>query len=251
MAGRTLRLGLVALAAAVVVAIVLLPAKTVRLATREVDGLLLRSVTGTLWRGAARVSYRGHDLGHASWRLRPAALLDGALGVSWQLRHAEHQLAGEADWGPGAAGLIVSGAFASAAANRVLGGYGIRIGGDFAVDAASLRYADETVRLQGEVRWSGGRARYRLSGESYDEPLPAMRAVLSAPAGEPSARVMGQEDGIALIDARLGADGWLHVGVTRRFTVLAGQSFAGDGSPDATVLEVSERLYQQSRGKPP
>ena len=243
MAKRALRFGLLGVAALLAAAVVLLPAKTVQLATREVDGLLLRSVTGTLWRGEARVSYRGHDLGRASWRLRPTAALDGALGIAWQLRHAEHQLAGTAHWGAQTAGLVASGAFSGAAANRVFGIYGIRIGGDFAVDAATLRYQREALALRGEVRWSGGRAHYRLSGESYDEPLPPMRAVLSSPGGEPAASVVAQDDGAALIDARLDADGWLHVGVTRRFTVLAGQSFAGEGPADAVVLQVSEQLF--------
>lgn len=246
MSRRPLRYGIVGLAVLLVAVVALLPAKTLALATRDVEGLALRSVSGTLWRGEAGVRYRGHDLGHASWQLRPAAVLEGALSVTWQLRHLDYELFGKASRDFRAAAIVVSGAVSSAAANRLFDAYDIRIGGDFSVDAATVRFGESVPEVSGDVLWAGGPVHYRLSGEAYDETLPPMRAVLGSSAGEATASVAGQ-DGGRLIDARIDADGWLHIALTRRFTAMAGQSFAGDGAPDAVVLQVSEQLFGKRR----
>lgn len=57
---------------------------------RQVDGLQLRAVTGSVFSGrAGRLAWQGNDLGAAEWRLQPLRLLLGAAEYRLELKHPE------------------------------------------------------------------------------------------------------------------------------------------------------------------
>lgn len=255
--------GLFGLLAFAVFSVALLPAGLLARAVEDAQGVALRDVDGTVWRGAAGLTVQGEDLGRAQWRLDPSALLAGALGITWRLRHENFRFAGAARRGSRAFSASASGVLNAAALGRVLGKYHIRLGGDFTFDRLALRVvpqggeAPDHWHAEGDLRWSGGRTTYRLSGQSYDVEFPPLDAELRTTADSVRLQAFLQPDGAGrgqsrrkpLLEARLDGDGWLHVSVTRRFTRLAGKPWPGVGEDDV-VVTVSEQLLGAGKMTP-
>lgn len=225
-------------------ALVLMPAGVARLAANRVDGLAMRAVDGTLWDGQANLAYRGEGIGTLEWTFIPLGVVDGEARIRWRLSDADLDLSGIAAQGFGRALLNASGHVGAAAVNRVLGRYDIAIGGNFeATDVALV--SDGSVRASGAIAWSGGRTFYRLSGQNYDTVLPAMVAEVRTVDGEHTLDAKLADDSAApLILARLKSTGWIEIGLTRRFTTLAGKPWPIPGDDDAVVLTVEEQLFR-------
>ena len=239
---------LIGIAAFVVSGAAFMPASVVRLGTDRIDGLTLRTASGTLWNGAAAVAVGGQAIGSLTWTFEPLGLLDGEARIRWQLRDATIDLAGSASRGFDAAQMTVAGTVDSAAVNRILERYDISIGGQFKLVGLGLRLDEAGARARGEIRWSGGRTLYRLSGQSYDTTLPAMLAKVATVEGKHMLRVELRDDvapaaeRAPLMDAHLDASGWLRVDLTRRFLALAGKPWPIPGDDNATVLSVEEQV---------
>lgn len=235
---------LIGVLAFLVFVVVLMPASVARLAANRVDGLAMRSVGGTLWDGQANLAYRGEGIGTLEWTFVPRGMMDGEVRLRWRLSDADLDLSGIAAQGFGLVFLNVSGHVGAAAVNRVLGRYDIAIDGDFeATDVVLI--ADESVRASGAIAWSGGRTFYRLSGQNYDTALPAMVAEVRTVDGEHTLDAKLADDSAApLILARLKPTGWIEIGLTRRFTTLAGKPWPIPGDDDAVVLTVEEQLFR-------
>lgn len=225
-------------------ALVLMPASVARLAANRVDGLAMRAVGGTLWDGQASVAYRDEGIGTLEWTFMPLGVLDGEVRVRWRLSDADLDLSGIAARGLSNAVLNVSGQVGAAAVNRILERYDIAIDGDFeATDLALV--SDGSVWASGAIAWSGGRTFYRLSGRNHDTALPAMVAEVRTVDGEHTLDAKLADDSTApLIMARLKPNGWIEIGVTRRFTTLAGMPWPTPGDDDAVVLTVEEQLFR-------
>ncbi len=238
----------------VVLVVAMLPARTVARAAADIDGLVLLGVRGAWWNGQAHVVYHGFEAGRFAWTLRPSRLLVGELRVDWRLSHASRNLSGSAALGLAGRELAVAGVLDAASVNQVLGPYDMNVNGTFDVSDLWLRTGREPG-AGGAVRWTGGRTVYRLSGRTYDVEMPVMFGRLAAVAGA-TERADGRnsetpkdfvlsvfdEHDTALVTARLAADGWLHIGVTRRFTVLADNPWPGTSADDAVVVTVSEQV---------
>ena len=241
---------LIGIAAFVVFGAAFMPASVVRLGTDRIDGLTLRTASGTLWDGAAAVAVGGQAIGSLTWTFEPLGLLEGEARVRWQLRDASVDLAGVASRGFEAARMTATGAVDSAAANRILERYDISIGGQFKLVGLGLRLDATGARASGEIRWSGGRTLYRLSGQNYDTTLPAMLANVATVEGkhmlrvELAADVAPAAERAPLMDAYLYASGWLRVDLTRRFLALAGKPWPIPGDENATVLSVEEQVWR-------
>ncbi|MCY3811681.1 MAG: type II secretion system protein N [Gammaproteobacteria bacterium] len=224
-------------------AVVLMPASVARLAANRVEGLAMRAVGGTLWDGQANLAYRGAGIGTLEWTFMPLGVLDGEVRVRWRLSDADLDLSGTAAQGLSHALLSASGHVGAAAVNRVLGRYDIAIDGDFeATDVALV--SDASVRASGALAWSGGRTFYRLSGQNYDTAMPAMIAEIRTVDGEHTLDAkLADISAAPLIQARLKSSGWIEIGLTRRFTTLAGNPWPVPGDDDAVVLTVEEQLF--------
>lgn len=227
--------------AALIFAALLLPARAVTLATDRIADLALHGIRGTLWRGQASVVYRGIDAGRIAWDVEWGALLDAQLGVQWRLDGAGHGLAGRLRRGFDSVMLTVDGRVDAANANPVLGDYDIHVGGTLLMDALTIGTDRGTPMLGGELRWTGGRTTYQLAGQTYNADLPPMVARLATNDGQPVLEALLETDRTPLITARL-RNGSVEVGITRRFTVLAGKPWPGNAPAAATVLTVERAL---------
>lgn len=204
----------------------------------------LWEVQGRILDGTARLAYGEHDLGRVAWRFDAAALADGGLGVRWNLTGAGFAFAGTAQAGFNEVMVTAAGQVAEAALDRVLWPYRIHLGGAIALESLrlSLDHRLRPVRGAGRARWQGGAVRYRLAGLGRLATLPPVVAELELAQRELRLLAQAQEDPTPLIVARLDEEGWVHIGITQRFTELAGVPWPGTGPPDAMVLEVSERI---------
>ena len=90
--------------------------------------------------------------------------------------------------------------------------------------------------------WDGGTVRYRMANQRHQRELPALLGKLQTTEGIPSITIRYEMEDTPLLQARLDNDGWVHVGITKRFTQLVGQPWRGNESDAAIVMEVSEKL---------
>lgn len=233
--------------------VLLLPARALLPLAERVDGLALRDVGGRWWDGEAEARWRGVALGRLAWQWAPAGLLAGELRLHWQLEGAGHALAGSVGCGVDSLAVSVAGHAAATMVDSALAAYDIRLGGrdqgtegrtvgQFAFTGFEGRLeAGEVATAAGTLRWSGGPVRYRLGAGWLSAHLPAMVGVLDLVDGEPAFAV-ATAAAEPLFNVRLGADGWMHVALTRRFVDLAGNPWPGTSEQDAVVVEVAERL---------
>lgn len=240
-----LLLGLIAFAAFLLVRA---PASLVEFAAPDIGGerVALSAFQGTLWQGAATASAGDAAVGRLSWRMRPGELLRGAVALSWRLTRSGRELSGYAERFAGGAAIGMSGDLDAAALNPVLAPYHIRLGGTFSADALDVTFDGDgnPARGSGTLKWDGGYARYRLAGVVDEALLPPMRGELFVNAAvEPQLNVRVADAPEPVLTARLDDRGWLHIGLSRRFTVLAGRPWPTPGDPDAIVVEVAEKLY--------
>ena len=231
-------------AALLLVGIAWMPARAVKLATDDIDGLMVGSTEGRLFSGEAEVWYRGVDLGRVAWTFRPGALLDFELCADWRIAHRDFTGSGTVALGADAADLTGEASIDALAVNRLLAQYHISLGGTFEVQGLAIRHESQEFNAEGTLRWTGGRTTYRLSGQMHDVELPAMVATLASVDGEPVLEVVSVENAGRLLSVRLDADGWAHIGVTARLTALAGNPWPHGRDEDAVVVTVSERLFQ-------
>ena len=235
---------LLGIAALLVLGVALMPARAIKLATDRVDGLALGTAEGRLFRGEADLRYRGQDLGRMTWSLRPGALLEFQLGTDWRIAHQDYTVSGTAAVGAGTTELAATGIIDALAVNRFLSQYHISLDGMFEVDDIRVRVDAGEIATEGRLRWSGGRAVYRLSGETHDVQLPGMVGTMASAADQPGLDVVTLEDSLPLLNIRLDAEGWAHIGVTARLTSLAGNPWRDGDNEDAVVVTVSERLFE-------
>lgn len=237
---------LVGIAALLLLGVALMPARAIKLATDRVDGLALHTAEGRLFSGEADLAYRGENLGRVTWSLRPGALLDFQLGTDWRIAHPDYTASGTAAVGARTTEFAATGIIDALAVNRFLSQYHISLDGMFEVAGLRVRHDSGGVAAEGRLRWSGGRAVYRLSGETHDVLLPAMVGTLANVAGQPGLEVMTADGSMPLLNIRLDAEGWAHIGVTARLTSLAGNPWRDGNNEDAVVVTVSERLFEPS-----
>lgn len=231
-------------AALLLAGIALMPARAVRLATDQVEGLMVGSTEGRLFSGQAELWYRGVDLGRMAWSFRPGALLGLELRADWRVAHRDFNGWGTAALGAGTTEFGGDANIEALAVNRFLAQYHILVDGTFEVRGLAIRRDPQKINAEGTLRWTGGRTTYRLSGQMHDVELPGMVATLASVDGEPVLEVVSVEDAARLLSVRLDGDGWAHIGVTARLTALAGNPWRHDGDEDAVVVTVSERLFQ-------
>ena len=232
---------LIGLVAAVIFVAILLPARALTIATDRIDDVTLLGISGTLWHGEADVVYRGIEAGRLAWSVDWPALSQLRLGARWQLERGGHSLAGRAERGFDSAALTVAGSVAAADANALLDNYDIHTSGTLVVDHLSVYVDGGALALAGQLRWSGGRTNYRLAGQNYDVELPPMIASLATQQGEAVLDARLEENNVPLLKGRL-RDGWVEVGITKRFTQLAGMPWPGNAADHAVVLTVEREL---------
>ena len=204
----------------------------------------LTQVQGSIWDGAAAAEYAGQSLGALTWRFDAGGLAEGDVAFDWQLAGAGHALSGSARFGLAGLQCEATGTVRGATMRRILAPYWIEAQGDVGIERirADLTYDLHPRNMAGELSWSGGEVRYRLAGEHYQMVLPPLTGVLETDNTEPALTVFGEGVPAPLLQVRLGADGWLDIGVTKMLTKMAGFPWPGNEPDHAIVIDVSERL---------
>ena len=204
----------------------------------------LTQVQGSIWDGAAVAEYAGQSLGALTWRFNAGGLAAGETVFDWQLASAGHALSGSARLGLAGLQCNAAGTVRGATMRRILAPYWIEAQGDVGIERirADLTYDLHPRNMTGELSWSGGEVRYRLAGEHHQMILPPLIGVLETDNAEPALTVFGEGVPAPLLQVRLGADGWLDIGVTKMLTKMAGFPWPGNEPDHAIVIDVSERL---------
>ena len=227
----------------VFLALVLLriPAGIIHWFLPEQSPVALLQPEGTVWNGGGEILVEGQSAGFLSWSIRPVTFLQGRIGYDLRLTGAGTDLDGLVTAGFTTVQAEILGSVESAFVNRWLAPYYIELGGVFAVDSVNVVVRGRMLEtLNGRLTWDGGPVRYRLSGNMHNSVLPPMTADLGP---GPSAVAYATGESTPLLQAALGENGFVRLGVTKYLTRLLGQPWPG-GDPDhAVVLEVEEQLF--------
>lgn len=240
-----LLLGLALMLGVAVIGVVFAPAGVVaNLVPRLAPEVQLLAPAGRVHRGSARLLIEGTSVGRLHWQLQPGQLATGRAAFNVQLRSDSAQLDGEAS--ARLDGYLqvrgVTGAIAEAGLQALLAPYEIVPGGEVRVrDLHLAMHQRSVVEAAGQLDWDGGPVRYRLAGQPWYADLPPLQAQLQTNASGPEL-ALAENDGSALLDARLDAEGWVHLRIRYRLVMLAGFPWPDGPSPDTVVLELSERL---------
>ena len=220
------------------------PATLLAAVLGDIGAARLTQVQGSIWDGAAAAEYGGQSLGALTWRFDASGLAKGQAVFDWQLADTGHALSGSARLGLAGMHCQATGTVRGAAMRRILARYWIEAEGDIGIlrIGADLTYDLHPKNMVGELSWNGGEVRYRLAGEHHQMVLPPLTGVLETDNAEPALTVFGEGVPAPLLHVRLGADGWLDIGVTKMLTQMAGFPWPGNEPDHAIVIDVSERL---------
>lgn len=223
----------------------LAPASIVKNAVERVDGLTLSELSGTLWSGSGTLNVQGQPLGALTYRFKPLDLLLLRATYEAHLSSPTLDLNALASASLRAATVEASGHVDAAALRALLSDYDMDIGGAFDSDGVHVvRAWDAAVpNVDGELRWTGAPVTYRLGNVTHQVRLPALAGFIDSSAGAPEMTAYEVDHDTPLMLARVGADGWVTIGITKRFTQLLGQPWQGSDADHAVVLEVQEKLF--------
>jgi Type II secretion system (T2SS), protein N len=241
------RLGYIAIAVVTFLACLgfLAPASVVEDAVERVPGVTLDDVRGTLWSGTGQLSFERRPLGLLTYGFKPLDVVVLRFSYDVRLESADTTLDGSASATFG--GLIVDlgGRVDAAALRELLMRYDMAIGGVFETDGLHIRRSwDEALpNVKGELRWNGAPVSYRLGQTTHHVVLPALSGFIDSSSGQPEMTAYEADHDTPLMLARVAADGWVTIGITKRFTQLLGQPWTGSDADHAVVLEVQEQLF--------
>lgn len=239
------RYALVGILALVACMVYMAPATLLALALGDEGPIRLTQLRGSIWDGAAALEHERQSLGSLSWQFDTGGLVHGDANFDWRLAGTGHTLSGGVRLGGAGLHCSAAGTVSGATTRRILAPYWIETAGDVGIERIStdLTYDLHLQSMAGELSWSGGEVRYRLAGEHYQMDLPPLSGMLETVNAEPALTVFAQDIDAPLLHIRLGADGWLNIGVTKKLTVMAGLPWPGNEPDHAIVIDVSERLF--------
>ena len=224
--------------------VIFLPAGSMRLVTNAIPATDFSTTDGSIWNGSGRLRVSKLYAGLLSWSVDPVQLVFGKLAIDWVLEDQTHTFRGAATIRLGGMALSFDGLIEAETINRVLAPYNMNLNGTLHLRSvkATINKSEDQIRIQGDMRWDGGTVQYRMSNQRFQRELPALLGELQTVEGIPSMTVRSETDDTPLLRARLDNDGWVHIGITKRFTHLIGQPWQGNEPDPAIVMEVSEKL---------
>ena len=223
----------------------LAPASLVKAAIERLPGTTLGDVRGTLWSGSGNLAVEGRPLGLLTYRFKPLDLLLARASYDATLASDTVDLKASASATFSGALADLSGRVDSAALRELLQRYDLAIGGSFETQHLSFvhRWKSRLPNVKGELRWSGAPVSYRLGNVTHRVSLPPLTGFVDSAAGQPEMTAYEADHDTPLLLARVAVDGWVTIGITKRFTQLLGQPWAGSDADHAVVLEVQEQLF--------
>ena len=224
--------------------VIFLPASSIRLVTNAIPAIDFSTTEGSIWNGNGRLRVSKLYVGLLRWSVDPVQLVFGKLAFEWVLEDQSHTFGGSATIRLGGMAFSFDGLIEAETINRVLAAYNMNLNGTLHLRSvkATINKSEGRIRIQGDMRWDGGTVQYRMSNQRFQTELPALLGELQMVEGVPSMTVRSETDNTPLLRARLDNDGWVHIGITKRFTHLIGQPWQGNEPDPAIVMEVSEKL---------
>ncbi len=230
----------------VVLAIAFVPANLVKRGVESASpDIVLLDPQGTVWDGTARLLARGIELGQASWQTQILPTVTLTPTADWQLKQPNADLHGVASYDLDLVDVTAFGNAELTVLNDWLKIYDISLSGSAELDAVSARWRESTrqiERLDGNLAWSGGRVTYNLGGRLQSTELPPLTATLSTETSGPRVMVFEKDGSIPLIIVNQSSNGFVKIGLTKRFTRLLNTPWPGSDPDHAIVLEVEEQL---------
>ncbi len=217
----------------------------------------LGQTEGTLWSGTGELQAQGHNLGQLAWRFKALSLLRLMPTFEINLSDPHSQLKGEAGYGLGGrVAAELEGTLDSRAINPWLSPYELQMTGAIDVDHLRLKLSDianlgapntevgtQFTQAEGLLHWSGGPVSYTLSGTPSTQRLPPMVGKLSIDEDGPRVDVLADPGDIPLMEMDLQNEGFVRIGITKRFTHILQSPWPGDEPDDAIVLQVEQQLF--------
>ena len=229
-----------------VVAIAYAPASVVkRPVENAAPDVVLLEPRGTIWDGQADLLAKGVAIGKLNWQTHLLATLTLTPAADWQLNNNAAALHGTAGYDFGQAEIVANGEADVSLLNDWLNAYDIFLTGDVTLDKVSVELATMAKRidhLAGDIHWTGGQVRYNMGGLLQSATLPPMTVSLTTAAGEPRAVLYAQGDATPLIIVNQTTNGFVKIGMTKRFTRLLNKPWPGSDPDHVVVLEVEEQL---------
>ena len=224
--------------------VIFLPASSIRLVTNAIPAIDFSTTEGSIWNGNGRLRVSKLYVGLLRWSVDPVQLVFGKLAFEWVLEDQSHTFGGSATIRLGGMAFSFDGLIEAETINRVLAAYNMNLNGTLHLRSvkATINKSEGQIQIQGDMRWDGGTVQYRMSNQRFQTELPALLGELQMVEGVPSMTVRSETDNTPLLRARLDNDGWVHIGITKRFTRLIGQPWQGNEPDPAIVMEVSEKL---------
>ncbi|MEM7097056.1 MAG: type II secretion system protein N [Pseudomonadota bacterium] len=220
------------------------PASLLDRALQNAQGVDLVNPRGTVWSGQAGIVVAGAQRGVASWSVRPLSVLTFNPTADWRIEDVSLNLEGWASTVGEHHSLDVQGLIGAEVINEWLRKYYIYLEGEFSVQPTQLSVSGTQVtKLEGQIDWTGGVVRYRLSGVLHETNLPPLTAYLDQDTqANPIATVYAQGNSTPLLFATLSEDGFAKVSMTKLFTKLLNNPWPGSDPDSTIVLEVEEKI---------
>jgi Type II secretion system (T2SS), protein N len=223
----------------------LAPASLVKKALESIPGITFSDVRGTLWSGSGQLAANGHSLGQLTYRFKPIELVLLRAAYDAHLQSESVDLSATVSATLNAALADLHGRLDAAALRELLQRYDMVIGGAFETQGLNVvqRWNAALPNVKGELRWSGAPVSYRLGNVTHRTVLPPLSGFIDSRAGKPEMTAYEADHDTPLMFARVAEDGWVTIGITKRFTQLLGQPWTGSDADHAVVLEVQEQLF--------
>lgn len=214
---------------------------------QDVNGVDLIDARGTVWRGKATLILGGTDQGDVSWRLRALPLFRLTPTYAWALTNTQAQLNGDAAYHGDGASLNLQGTIQADSFNPWLQQYDIQLSGQLDVAPTHFEVVNLSrpalVQADGQINWSGGMVRYKQSGQLFETQLPPLVAYIEQTAVGAQATVFVDAEQTPLIIAEQTRDGFVKVGMTKRFTKVLNNPWPGSDADHEIVLEFEEQIF--------
>jgi general secretion pathway protein N len=202
-------------------------------------------VSGTLWRGQARVNIPkvGNVIGQ--WDIQLSELFTGKLAAKVKVSGDELKFKGLVRGSSDQIQIIESDAFMSSRYLAPLLKQGnSSLSGDFELNKFNALFSirdKQIVAADGRLLFSGGDVSFPLDGKNINATLPVLMGVIRKPADNVELAITNT-DGQDIGKGYVQPDGWAGIGIRRRFLDILGLQWSAEVDEDKVIFEASQKL---------
>jgi len=231
--------------------VALFPANLVWLAAESSVGSAVpgkvQSVGGTLWNGFVVADLRAGPVNGPhmiQWELHPLNFLLGEISLDLLAEGIDFTVEGGAYFGlmgKGVQGL--SGNVKASMAESLLKDLGASAEGDLTLNNVTVEMSGDLIdEASGDIRWGGGKVKYRAGRSTQSISFPGVLGTLSQQEGVLTLALIETKGQKPLGEAMLRSDGIGGVKVLQRVMTLAGMS-SSPGDDDKILMNIQRPLF--------